>query len=148
MRDATAAMSQVEQARRILADEEGELQGLGRHLSELRNTVDAQQHALDSLAEEQRSQREAAEAERIAIWTELAAVRARRDEKALQIAKPLLAKYDRIRIRRKADALFALRGPSCGNCDTAIPLQRRHQMVASGAIETCEGCGVLLYATN
>jgi predicted nucleic acid-binding Zn-ribbon protein len=148
LRDATAAMSQVEQARRILADEEGELQGVGRHLGELRETVETQQQALDGLAEEQRAAREAAEAERVQIWTELAGVRARRDEKALQIAKPLLTKYDRIRIRRKSDALFPLRGPSCGNCDTAIPLQRRHQMVASGAIEMCEACGVLLYATN
>ena len=47
---------------------------------------------------------------------------------------------------RPEQALFALRGPSCGHCDTAIPLQRRNIMAGTGQIEVCEACGVLLYA--
>jgi len=42
--------------------------------------------------------------------------------------------------------VFPLRGHSCANCDTVIPLQRRSAMLGSGATEICEGCGVLLYA--
>ena len=48
--------------------------------------------------------------------------------------------------RKGERAIFALRGPSCGHCDTAIPLQRRNQMIGTGLIEVCEACGVLLYA--
>ena len=59
--------------------------------------------------------------------------------------RPMLGKYDRIRGKR-TQALYALRGGSCGNCDTAVPLQRRNIMAGSGQIEVCEACGVLLYA--
>jgi predicted nucleic acid-binding Zn-ribbon protein len=34
---------------------------------------------------------------------------------------------------------------SCGACDTAIPMQRRHAMMAGNVIELCEVCGVLMY---
>jgi predicted nucleic acid-binding Zn-ribbon protein len=56
----------------------------------------------------------------------------------------MLGKYDRIRGKR-TQALYPLRGGSCGNCDTSIPLQRRNMMAGSGDIEVCEACGVLLY---
>jgi predicted nucleic acid-binding Zn-ribbon protein len=57
----------------------------------------------------------------------------------------MLGKYDRIRGKR-TQALYALRGGSCGNCDTSVPLQRRNLMAGTGQIEICEACGVLLYA--
>ena len=37
---------------------------------------------------------------------------------------------------------------ACGNCDTSLPVQRRHEMARTGAIEMCEACGVLLYAAE
>ncbi|NBW66428.1 hypothetical protein EBR44_11795 [bacterium] len=52
---------------------------------------------------------------------------------------------DRIRVRRQPEAVFAMNGYSCGACDTAIPMQRRHSMSTTGAIDVCEGCGVLMY---
>ena len=79
---------------------------------------------------------------------EVAAARAKRAQTASHVPKAILAKYDRIRGRRGEQAIFALRGPSCGHCDTAIPLQRRNQMIGTGQIEVCEACGVLLYATQ
>jgi predicted nucleic acid-binding Zn-ribbon protein len=42
--------------------------------------------------------------------------------------------------------VFPLRGGACASCDTTLPLQRRHEMQRTGAIELCEACGVLLYA--
>jgi predicted nucleic acid-binding Zn-ribbon protein len=59
----------------------------------------------------------------------------------------MLAKYERIRQRDHAHALYPLRGAACGRCNTAIPLQRRNVIAAGRSIEACEGCGVLLYAT-
>ena len=43
---------------------------------------------------------------------------------------------------------FRLRGPSCGHCDTSVPMQRRNLMAARGTIEVCETCGVLMYAVT
>jgi predicted nucleic acid-binding Zn-ribbon protein len=150
MRDATAATAQVEQARDMLAAEESELETIGRRLGEQRMAVEVQERALAALDEEQRAAREALAADRASIQQEIAAARARRDGTATRVSRALLGRYDRIRQRRKGHgaAVYALRGPSCGNCDTAIPLQRRTMMQRSGAVEPCEACGVLLYATG
>ena len=150
MRDATAATAQVEQARQMLAAEESELETIGRRLGEQRHNVDAQERALAALDEEQRAARDALAADRASVQGELAAARARRDGTANKVSRSLLGRYDRIRQRRKGtgDVVYPLRGPSCGNCDTAIPLQRRTIMQRTGSIEPCEACGVLLYAAN
>jgi uncharacterized protein len=148
MREATAAMAQVEQARRVLADEEGVLAQMGRRVADLRQAVDTQQAALVALEEEQAGRRAELAAERAKIEEELKGARATREGKAASVPRPLLAKYERIAQRRRSDAVFPLRGPSCGNCDTAIPLQRRSEMAARGSVELCEACGVLLYASE
>jgi uncharacterized protein len=145
-RDATAAISQVEQARRLLADEEGELTALSRRIADLRQAADAQTQALADIDREQEETRRAVESERETIDQALQNARAKREAAAEHVARPLLTKYDRIRGRRRDTVVFPLHGPSCGNCDTAVPMQRRNLMATSGAIEVCEVCGVLLYA--
>jgi predicted nucleic acid-binding Zn-ribbon protein len=77
----------------------------------------------------------------------LDAARQERNKKTVGVPRQLLGKYDRIRTRRQK-ALYALRGDSCGNCDTAIPMQRRNLMTVNGAIDVCEACGVLLYRAD
>lgn len=146
MRDANAAMAQAELTRKVLADEESELQTMNRRIGDLRQAADAQASAVADVEREQADARAELGRERATLDAELAGARAKRERTAEVVARPLLSRYERIRARRQSEALYALRGPSCGNCDTAIPLQRRHQMQASGAIEVCEGCGVLLYA--
>lgn len=148
MREATAAQSQVEQARRMLAEEESTLQGISRQLQELRHTVDVQRKALGEMDIEQQSVRASLAGERSAIEASLDEARKARSSVAAKVPGSLLQKYDRIHGRRHGEALFPLRGQSCGCCDTALPLQRRSVMQRSGAIEVCEGCGVLLYAEN
>ena len=80
------------------------------------------------------------------IEAEIAQAQAKREATARGVPKSMLARYDKVRSRRRAETLFPLRGPSCSACDTAIPTQRRAVMAASGTIEMCEGCGALLYA--
>lgn len=148
MKEATAAVMQVERARRILADEESELQTLHRRMAELKDSVAMREQEQSELEASQGSVRAEIAVERTSIEGELAAARARRDRVAQQVPRPLLAKYERIRTRRAAGAVFPLREQSCGHCDTALPLHRRSLMVSTGAIEVCEACGVLLYATK
>jgi predicted nucleic acid-binding Zn-ribbon protein len=148
MREATAAMAQVEQARKILIEEESELQSLSRRIADGHKAIAAHREALAAEDEEQAAEREALAKERAAIEEELSSARAKRMQAASHVPKSILAKYDRIRGRKGEQAIFALRGPSCGHCDTAIPLQRRNQMMGTGQIEVCEACGVLLYATQ
>jgi uncharacterized protein len=148
MREATAAMAQVEQARKILIEEESELQALTRRIADGHKAITAHREALAAQDEEQAAERDVIARQRSEIEGVLAEARAKRMQTAARVPKSILAKYDRIRGRKGEQAIFALRGPSCGHCDTAIPLQRRNQMTNTGQIEVCEACGVLLYATS
>ncbi|MEQ1694036.1 MAG: hypothetical protein ABMA00_22285, partial [Gemmatimonas sp.] len=147
LKEATAAMAQVETARRVLADEESEMLALTRRIGELQLALETARGALGALEVQQMDARGSIETERGAIVREWEVARAKRTAAATTVTPSLLSKYDRVMQRRGAAALFALNaGFSCGSCDTAIPLQRRPAMTSGGqAIEICEACGVLLY---
>lgn len=148
LREATAAMAQVEQARKILIEEEAELQTLTRRISDHHALIDTQRQAIADLDESTSAERAAIAADREAIEKELVAARQVREAAAARVPHAMLHKYDRIRHRKGTSAVFPLIGPSCGNCDTAIPLQRRNAMSGTGNVELCEVCGVLLYAAE
>ena len=145
-REATAATAQLDQARKMIGEAQRELDGITHRLGDLRHAVTDRDHALRDIERTQRELRESLGADRAAIEAQLGDVRAKRDERAQKVPRGLLQRYDRIRSRKRIHAVFPLRGNSCANCDTVIPLQRRSAMVGSGATEICEGCGVLLYA--
>ena len=145
MKMATAAMAQMEQAKAIVVAEEGDLVLINRKLEELSAVLTGQQGELSTLAAAQDTVRAEVSAERAEIDGALAVARDERTRLADNVSSGLRSKYDRIRVRRQPEAVFAMNGFSCGACDTAIPMQRRHVMSTSGAIEVCEGCGVLMY---
>jgi predicted nucleic acid-binding Zn-ribbon protein len=145
MREATAATAQVESTRRLMAEDESEIAILGRRITEMNAAVTSAKQTSADLEQEQKAARPEIEARRASLQSELDRARRDRDGRAGSVSRPMLGKYDRIRGRR-TQALYALRGGSCGNCDTSIPLQRRNMMAGSGEIEVCEACGVLLYA--
>jgi len=145
LREATAATAQVEATRRLMAEDESEIAILGRRINEMNAAVAATKQALATLEEEQNAARPEIEAKRAELQSQLDSAKRDRDGRAVSVPRPVLGKYDRIRGRR-SQALYALRGGSCGNCDTAVLLQRRNLMASSGQIEVCEACGVLLYA--
>ena len=144
MREATAATAQVESTRRLMAEDESEIAILGRRITEMSNAVATSKQALADLEEQQKAARPEIEAKRASLQSDLDSARRDRDGRAGSVSRPMLGKYDRIRGKRE-QALYPLRGGSCGNCDTSIPLQRRNIMAGSGDIEVCEACGVLLY---
>jgi uncharacterized protein len=145
-REANAAMTQLEQTKRMADDSERDASQILGRISEMRHHVAELETALADVEHRQADTRAALDTERAEIEAEIAQARAKRDETARAVPKPMLAKYDKVRSRRRAETLFPLRGPSCSACDTAIPTQRRAVMAASGTIEMCEGCGALLYA--
>jgi predicted nucleic acid-binding Zn-ribbon protein len=147
LKEATAAMAQVESARRIIADDESELTALARRLIDLRSAVQANESGLADVEQEQATAREEIDKERSEIDVSLGSARAQRATKTNGVSRALLGKYDRIRTKR-TQALYALRGESCGNCDTAIPMQRRNHLSVNGPIDVCEACGVLLYRAS
>ncbi len=146
VKEATAAMSQVETARRVLAEDESELLTVARRLGDARSGLEAARAVLVETEREQALDRQAVETERAAIVGDLEEALQRRAASAAAVSASLLSKYDRVQMRRQAQALFPVgSGFACGSCDTAIPLQRRPAMASGKNIEVCEGCGVLLY---
>lgn len=145
-REAAAAVAQTEQARRMLADDEREMASINSRINDLRNYIAEREAEVEATRGAQAEARASLDADRRAIEDRLTAARTTRGEKARKVSRSLLTRYDRIQQRERSVALFALRGQSCGNCDTMIPMQRRNVMVGTGEPEVCEGCGVLLYA--
>lgn len=146
-REAAAAMSQIELTRKVLAQEENDLQGLTSRLQDMRTGLQLQELELNEADERQRAVRDEVAAARVALDHEMADARAKRGDSAGRVPRATLVKYERIRTRRRSDAVFPLRGTACGNCNTAIPLQRRNVIAGGRSIDVCEGCGVLLYAS-
>jgi uncharacterized protein len=148
MREATAATAQLESAKRMIDEDERELAAIGQRLVESTKLAEERQRQADALETAQIEARDSLAADQQAIENELKAARAAREAKAKAVPRTLLTKYDRIRSRKRVFAVYPLRGGSCGNCDTLLPLQRRSVMSGTGATEVCEGCGVMLYATE
>jgi predicted nucleic acid-binding Zn-ribbon protein len=147
-REAAAAMAQIEQAKRFIADEEKELATIQQRLTELRKAVTDRETGVTEIERVQQETRATLDTDRANLTRELGEIKAERNRKAQAVPKNLLQRYDRIRSKRRTTALFPLRGQSCAHCDTAIPVQRHSTMAATGATEVCEGCGVLLYAAE
>lgn len=147
-RQASAAMAQLDQARRMVSDVERELDIMGRRVAEMRRTVDERERAVQALEREQEAARATLESDRSSLEERLRDAKERRDARAQRVSRSLLTRYDRIRTRKHEHTLVPLRGVSCSHCDTIIPMQRRTAMAGTGAVEICEGCGVLLYAAE
>ncbi|MBA3891417.1 MAG: hypothetical protein H0X64_12895 [Gemmatimonadaceae bacterium] len=148
MKQATAAMTQMEHSRRMIAEAERDVDIMGRRIAEQRRAIEEREQALQELIDRNAEARAALEAQRTALDGKVRDAVAGRDAKAKAVPRSLLSRYDRIRARKQEKTVVALRGPSCSNCDTMLPLQRRSAMVGSGTVEVCEGCGVLLYAAE
>lgn len=145
-REAEAAMSQIELTRRVLAQEESDMEALGARITEAREAADLHELELAELDQRQATTRAELLAARGATEEELAGAVRSRAASATLVSRSVLSKYERIRGRNGSMALYPLEGMACGRCHTAIPLQRRNVIAGGRSIEVCEGCGVLLYA--
>lgn len=148
MREATAATAQLEQSKRMIDEGERELAAVGQRLVDANRQVEECRRVAVELELAQTTAHASLSADRQEIEVQLGTVRASRQDRARAVPGGLLSKYERIRSRKRVHAVFPLRGASCGNCDTMIPLQRRSGMLGTGATEICEGCGVMLYAAD
>ena len=146
-REATAAMAQLDQAKRMIVEDEREMDALGRRLDDLRRAAADREAAARAVEQQQAEARQSLDTDTRLLEAQLAQARSDREQKARAVPRALLQRYDRIRSKKRVHAVFPLRGNSCSACDTMIPLQRR-TMMSAGATEICEGCGVLLYASE
>ena len=147
-KEANAAIVQLEQTKRMVDDVERDASQIQGRINELRHYVADLERDLAEVETRQSATRSELETEREAIDSEIAGAREKREVTARAVPHVMLSKYDRVRVRKRSESVFPLRDKSCSACDTAIPTQRRAAMAASGSLEMCEGCGVLLYAAE
>ena len=147
-KEAVAATTQLELAQRVVATDEQQLQSLQGRVRDLQQAAELHELELADVDDRRKTDREALAADRARLGDEVEVARARRADRASVVARQLLNRYDRLRTRGHASVLVRLEGTSCGNCRTAVPMQRRNEILAGRRIEACEGCGVLLYATG
>lgn len=148
MKEATAALSQVEAGKKMLLEGEHDLHEIGIRVDAIRNATEAHRAALAEFDATQGEKRAAIEAERQALDAAVRAARAKRDTIAQAVPEGMRGMYERIRARRRSQVVYPIHDGACGSCDTSVPVQRRNQMHAKGTLEPCEGCGMLLYATE
>jgi predicted nucleic acid-binding Zn-ribbon protein len=147
-KEANAAIVQLEQTKRMVDEAERDAAQIQGRINELRHHVADLEIGLAEVEARQAATRAELETERRAIDGEIADARVEREVTARAVPRAILAKYDRVRARKRSETVFPLRDKSCSACDTAIPTQRRAAMASSGALEMCEGCGMLLYAAE
>lgn len=148
MREATAATAQLEQTKRMIDEDERELAAIGQRLQEGNRLLGEREQHVALLEQAQSEARASLSDDQAKIESELGTIRGIRDGKTKAVPRSLLSTYERIRSRKRVHAVFPLRGNSCGNCDTNLPMQRLSGMSGSGKTEICEGCGVMLYAAD
>jgi predicted nucleic acid-binding Zn-ribbon protein len=147
-KEASTLMAELDLARSVLAKEEAEFMRSGDAVTEAERRAAEAEKALDELREAQAPGREGIAGRRDGIVSEREQALAAREAAAAAVAADLLARYERIRRGKAPLALYALHGDACGRCFTAIPTQRRALIQRGATIETCEACGVLLYAVE
>jgi predicted nucleic acid-binding Zn-ribbon protein len=145
-KEASTLMAEIDLARGVLVKEEAEYLRSGDSIVETGKKVKDMEKAYAAAEARQAEARAALTARRADLEQQLAVARAERQAAAGDVRPPLLARYERIRRGRAPAAVFPLHQDACGHCYTAVPLQRRVLIQQGESIESCEVCGVLLYA--
>jgi predicted nucleic acid-binding Zn-ribbon protein len=147
-KEASTLMAELDLARSVLAKEEAEFMRSGDAVTEAERRAAEAEKALQEVRAGQAGDREGLAGRREEIMGRRERALAERDGAASAVAAALLARYERIRRGKTPLAVYALHGDACGRCYTAVPTQRRALIQRGASIESCEACGVLLYATE
>jgi len=137
---------ELDLARQMLGKEEAEW----LKLAEVLAAAEAVAHEADSRLQQMRDAQGTARGALDLRRVDAEAIRnkalAERDATASEVNRALRTRYERLRSVKSVRAVVALSGPTCGACNTAIPLNRRSQIRAGTLIDACESCGVILFA--
>jgi predicted nucleic acid-binding Zn-ribbon protein len=145
-KEASKLMAELDLARSVLAKEEAEWVRSADKVQEATRAADDSQALLEELRTAQAPRREEIAAKQAECDEKLGVARSERDAVAKAVKPALQERYHRIRQGRAPLALYPLRGGACGHCFTAVPLHRRQKIENGDGVETCEACGVLVYA--
>lgn len=145
-KEASTLMAEIDLARGVLVKEEAEYLRSGDAIVEAEKKMKDAQKAYDAAVASQAEARAALQGRRQELLEKLEAARAERQAATRNVKAALLQRYERIRRGRAPAAVYPLKKDACGHCNTNVPTQRRVLIQMGSSIESCEVCGVLLYA--
>ena len=88
------------------------------------------------------------EAERSGIEQEIKTLQDQRTRHAAGMDKNAVRLYDRVRTGKRAALAALTPDGACGSCFNQVPVQEQTEIRRANGIRRCEGCGVILYATD
>ncbi len=147
-KEAQTLMAEIDMARGVLVKEEADYMRSGDAIVDAEKRVKEAEKAYAAAEAKQVEARATIATRRADLTTKLEAALAERKKATADVKPDLLQKYERIRRGRPPHAVYALLKESCGHCFTAVPVQRRMLILQGASIESCEVCGVLLYAAE
>jgi predicted nucleic acid-binding Zn-ribbon protein len=147
-KEASTLMAEIDMARQVLVKEEADFLRSGDAIVEADKRVKdvTKTHAATVVRQEEA--RAALAGKRAELEEQLKAAQAERQAATADVKPSMLVRYERIHRGKAPLAVFPLNKDSCGNCFTAVPVQRRILIQQGATIESCEVCGVLLYAAE
>jgi predicted nucleic acid-binding Zn-ribbon protein len=145
-KEASTLMAELDLTRSVLAKEEADFMRSGDAVTDAERRAAEAEKALEDLVTLQAPAREGLAGRRDEIRSQREVAQAAREEATLAVEPGLLGRYEKIRRGKTAFAAYPLHGDACGRCYTAVPTQRRALIQRGASIESCEACGVLLYA--
>lgn len=139
---------ELDLARSVLSREEGDWIKLADQITALEATQKEAVGRLEQTRESQQTARGEVDLRRHAAEATRNEALAVRDAAAADVNRALRTRYERLRSVKSVAVVVALSGPACGACHTTVPLNRRSQIRAGTLIDSCESCGVILYAED
>jgi len=145
-KELAAVNVELDLTRQVLGKEEGDWLKLAEQLTTLEATAKEAERRLTEMREAQTIARGQIDLRRAAAEAKRNEALGARDATAAEVNRALRARYERLRTVKSVSVVVALSGAACGACHTQVPLNRRSQIRAGTLIDSCESCGVILYA--
>jgi hypothetical protein len=144
-REVQALMTELDAARQTLARQESDWVKAAETTQQQEAAVTEAEARLQALESDQGGERARLDEGKAEVELEREEARQARDASAATVERSLRMRYDRLWTSRTTTVVVPLRGDACGACHTAVPRNRRSQIRAGTHIDSCEGCGVILY---
>ena len=147
-KELAAVNVEMDLTRQLLGKEEGDWLKLSEQITGLEATAKEADRRLTEMRDGQAEARGQIDLRRAAAEGKRNEALSARDATAGQVNRALRTRYERLRTVKSVWAVVALNGAACGACFTQVPLNRRSQIRAGTLIDSCESCGVILYAED
>ena len=149
MKQHLAVRAEADAARRNLRMAEEDTLAVMQDVEDNRAALKAAEEALEAHRQLHETCCREAETESASLAEEIEVQEDQRKNRETRLDRSVLRLYRKVRAGRAKRALAPLTLDGvCGNCFTAVPVQRQANIRACRDLEVCEGCGVILYLTD